>query len=112
MPSALILSRPGYPAVPRAGQPVHQRSVLPNPLVLGETLRKFPTPTADRHRPVSRRSEPSSRTAFIAEQPNPWALPQPQNPMTRHRFANPHLPSSPSASLSPFSPAPHLSIDL
>src|SRR5208337_18820 len=70
MPSALILSRPGYPAMPRARQPAHQRSVLPNPLVLGETLLKFPTPTADRDRPVSRRSEPSSRTAFIGEQPN------------------------------------------
>src|SRR2546430_12394579 len=85
MPSALILSRPGYPAMPRAGQPAHQRSVLPNPLVLGETLRKFPTPTADRDRPVSRRSEPSSRTAFIGEQPNPWDLLQPQDAMSRHR---------------------------
>src|SRR5881394_3579501 len=89
MPSALILSRPGYPAMPRAGQPVHQRSVLPNPLVLGETLRKFPTPTADRDRPVSRRSEPSSRTAFIGEQPNPWDLLQPQDAMSRHRGAKP-----------------------
>src|ERR1700737_3534873 len=85
MPSALIRSRPGYPAVPRAGQPVHQRSVLPNPLVLGETLLKFPTPTADRDRPVSRRSKPSSRTAFIGEQPNPWDLLQPQDAMSRHR---------------------------
>src|SRR5882757_3248452 len=85
MPSALILSRPGYPAMPRAGQPAHQRSVLPNPLVLGETLRKFPTPTADRDRPVSRRSEPSSRTAFIGEQPNPWELLHPQDAMSRHR---------------------------
>src|SRR5262252_9006234 len=89
MPSALIRSRPGYPAVPRAGQPVHQRSVLPNPLVLGETLRKFPPPTADRDRPVSRRSEPSSRTAFIGEQPNPWDLLQPQDAMSRHRGAKP-----------------------
>src|SRR6516165_10826929 len=89
MPSALIRSRPGYPAVPRAGQPAHQRSVLPNPLVLGETLRKFPTPTADRDRPVSRRSEPSSRTAFIGEQPNPWDLLQPQDAMSRHRGAKP-----------------------
>src|ERR1700691_5453173 len=85
MPSALILSRPGYPTMPRAGQPAHQRSVLPNPLVLGETLRKFPTPAADRDRPVSRRSEPSSRTAFIGEQPNPWDLLQPQDAMSRHR---------------------------
>src|SRR5665213_2571625 len=89
MPSALILSRPSYPAMPRAGQPAHQRSVLPNPLVLGETLRKFPTPTADRDRPVSRRSEPSSRTAFIGEQPNPWDLLQPQDAMSRHRGAKP-----------------------
>src|SRR4028118_2011993 len=89
MPSALIRSRPSYPAVPRAGQPVHQRSVLPNPLVLGETLLKFPTPTADRDRPVSRRSEPSSRTAFIGEQPNPWDLLQPQDAMSRHRGAKP-----------------------
>src|SRR6202044_1445301 len=89
MPSALILSRPGYPAMPRAGQPAHQRSVLPNPLVLGETLLKFPTPTADRDRPVSRRSEPSSRTAFIGEQPNPWDLLQPQDAMSRHRGPNP-----------------------
>src|ERR671923_2437202 len=89
MPSALIRSRPGYPAVPRAGQPAHQRSVLPNPLVLGETLRKFPPPTADRDRPVSRRSEPSSRTAFIGEQPNPWELLHPQDVMSRHRGAKP-----------------------
>src|SRR5512139_3496199 len=89
MLSAFIHSRPGYPAVPRAGQQAHQRSVLPNPLVLGETLLKFPTPTADRDRPVSRRSEPSSRTAFIGEQPNPWDLLQPQDAMSRHRGAKP-----------------------
>src|ERR1700740_3341075 len=89
MPSALILSRPGYPAMPLAEQPAHQRSVLPNPLVLGETLRKFPAPTADRDRPVSRRSDPSSRTAFIGEQPTPWDLLQPQDAMSRHRGDNP-----------------------
>jgi hypothetical protein len=38
MLSAVILSRLSYPAVPLAGQPVHQRSVLPNPLVLGKHL--------------------------------------------------------------------------
>src|ERR1700710_2060012 len=89
MPSALIRSRPGYPAMPRAGQPAHQRAGLPNPLVLGETLLKFPTPTADRDRPVSRRSEPSSRTTFIGEQPNPWELLHPQDVMSRHRGAKP-----------------------
>ena len=80
---------PSYPAVPLAGQPAHQRSVLPNPLVLGEALLKSPPPTADRDRPVSRRSEPSSRTAFIGEQPNPWDLLQPQDAMSRHRGAKP-----------------------
>src|SRR3981081_1750438 len=89
MPSALSRSPPGSPAMPRAGQPAHQRSVLPNPLVLGETLLKFPAPTADRDRPVSRRSEPSSRTTFIGEQPNPWELLHPQDVMSRHRGAKP-----------------------
>src|SRR5215469_10692579 len=111
MPSALILSRPGYPAVPRAGQPVHQRSVLPNPLVLGETLRKFPTPTADRDRPVSRRSEPSSRTAFIGEQPNPWELLHPQDAMSRHRGAKPPRRYGRSEEISLLSPEYLLSVE-
>src|SRR5438445_9587930 len=111
MPSALILSRPGYPAMPRAGQPAHQRSVLPNPLVLGETLRKFPTPTADRDRPVSRRSEPSSRTAFIGEQPNPWDLLQPQDAMSRHRGAKPPRRYGRSGEISLLSPEYLLSVE-
>jgi hypothetical protein len=89
MLSAVILSRLSYPALPRAGQPVHQRSVLPNPLVLGKHLLKIPAPTADRDRPGSRRSEPSSRTTLIGEQPNPWDRLQPQDVMSRHRGAKP-----------------------
>src|ERR687898_1708794 len=111
MPSALIRSRPGYPAVPRAGQPAHQRSVLPNPLVLGETLRKFPPPTADRDRPVSRRSEPSSRTAFIGEQPNPWDLLQPQDARRRHRGAKPPRRCGRSGEISLLSPEYLLSVE-
>ena len=38
---------------------------------------------------VSRRSEPSSRTTLIGEQPNPWDLLQPQDVMSRHRGAKP-----------------------
>ena len=38
-------------------------------------------------RTVSRRSEPSSRTTLIGEQPNPWDLLQPQDVMSRHRGA-------------------------
>ena len=87
MLSALIPARLSYPAVPLAGQLVHQRSVLSGPLVLGAALLKIPTPTADRDRTVSRRSEPSSRTSLIGEQPNPWDRLQPQDEMSRHRGA-------------------------
>src|SRR5512132_2811561 len=37
----------------------------------------------------SRRSKPSSRTALMGEQPNPWDLLQPQDAMSRHRGAKP-----------------------
>src|SRR5437868_9523353 len=89
MLSAVIPSRRSYPAVLLAEQLAHQRSVHPGPLVLGAAPRKVPTPTADRDRPVSRRSEPSSRTALMGEQPNPWDLIQPQDAMSRHRGAEP-----------------------
>ena len=87
MLSALIRSGLGYPAMPLAGQPEHQRSVHPGPLVLGAALLKPPAPTADKDRTVSRRSEPSSRTALMGEQPNPWDLIQPQDATSRHRGA-------------------------
>src|SRR5674536_300221 len=89
MPSAFIQSKHSYPAVPLARQLVHHRFVHPGPLVLGTALLKFPTPTIDRDRTVSRRSEPSSRTTLIGEQPNPWDLLQPQDVMSRHRGAKP-----------------------
>ncbi len=83
------LSRPyiAMPALPLARQLLHQRYVHPGPLVLGTNPLKIPTPTADRDRTVSRRSEPSSRTTLIGEQPNPWDLLQPQDVMSRHRGA-------------------------
>ena len=40
-------------------------------------------------RTVSRRSEPSSRTAFMGEQPNPWDVLPPQVAMSRHRGVKP-----------------------
>ncbi len=89
MLSAVIPSVHSYPAMPLARQPVHQRYVHPGPLVLGTDPRNIPTPTADRDRTVSRRSEPSSRTTLIGEQPNPWDLLQPQDVMSRHRGAKP-----------------------
>src|SRR5215831_1255723 len=87
MPSAVIPSAHSYPAVPLARQQVHQRCVHPGPLVLGTAPLNTPTPTADRDRTVSRRSEPSSRTTLNGEQPYPWDLLQPQDVMSRHRGA-------------------------
>ena len=87
MLSAVIPSAHSYPAVPLARQQVHHGCVHPGPLVLRTAPLKFPTPTADRDRTVSRRSEPSSRTTLIGEQPNPWDLLQPQDVMSRHRGA-------------------------
>ena len=87
MLSAVIPSILSYPAMRLASQPVHQRYVHPGPLVLGTAPLKNRTPTADRDRTVSRRSKPSSRTALIGEQPNPWDLLQPQDAMSRHRGA-------------------------
>ncbi len=87
MPSAVIPTVHSYPAMRLAPQQVHQRYVHPGPLVLRTNPLNSPTPTADRDRTVSRRSEPNSRTTLIGEQPNPWDLLQPQDVMSRHRGA-------------------------
>ncbi len=89
MLSALILSRLRYPAMHLAVQPANQWSVQHGPLVLVSDPRKSPTPTTDRDRTVSRRSEPSSRATLMGEQPNPWDLLQPQDVTSRHRGAKP-----------------------
>ena len=89
MLSVVIPSELSYPAMQLAPQPVHHRFVQPGPLVLRSASLKFLTPTEDRDRTVSRRSEPSSRTALIDEQSNPWDLLQPQDAMSRHRGAKP-----------------------
>src|SRR5579863_508101 len=89
MLSALIPSEHSYPAVLLAEQPVHQRFVQPGPLVLRSALLKSPAPTADTIRTVSRRSKPSSRTALMGEQPNPWERLHPQDATSRHRGAKP-----------------------
>ncbi len=89
MLSAVIPSARGYPALRLASQPANQRCVHPGPLVLRTDPLNSPTPTEDRDRTVSRRSEPSSRTALNGEQPYPWDLLQPQDAMSRHRGAKP-----------------------
>src|SRR6476620_11903160 len=111
MPSALILTVRSYPALRRATQPAHQRYVPPSPLVLGRNSRKYPPPTVDRDRPVSRRSEPSSRTTFIGEQPNPWELLHPQDVMRRHRGAKPLRRYERSQEISLLSPEYLLSVE-
>src|SRR2546429_4825091 len=87
MLSAVIPSVHSYAALRLAPQLLHQRYVHPGPLVLRTAPLNSPTPTADRDRTVSRRSEPSSRTTLIGEQPNPWDRLQPQDVMSRHRGA-------------------------
>ena len=87
MLSAFIPSGRSYPAVLLAKQLVHRRSVHSGPLVLGAASLMYLTPAMDMDRTVSRRSEPSSRTTLMGEQPNPWDLLQPQDVMSRHRGA-------------------------
>ena len=111
MPSAVIPSVHSYPALRLAPQQVHQRYVHPGPLVLGADPLNSPTPTADRDRTVSRRSEPSSRTTLIGEQPNPWDLLQPQDVMSRHRGAKPPRRYGLLGEISLLSPAYLLSVE-
>ena len=64
----------------------------------------------DKDRTVLRRSEPSSRTALIGEQPNPWELLRPQDAMSRHRGAKPPRRYGLSEEISLLSPAYLLSV--
>ena len=111
MLSAFISSEHSYPALLLAEQLVHKRFVQPGPLVLGSALLNLPTATADRDRTVSRRSEPSSRTALMGEQPNPWDQLQPQDAMSRHRGAKPRRRYELLGAISLLSPAYLLSVE-
>ncbi len=94
MLSALISSEHSYSAMRLAVQQIYQRFVRLGPLVLESGSLKLLTPTTDRDRTVSRRSEPSSRATLIGEQPNPWDLLQPQDVTSRHRGAKPPVDMS------------------
>ena len=111
MLSAVISSILSYPALQLALQPVHQWYVQPGPLVLGSTPLNSSTRIADRDRTVSRRSEPSSRTTLIGEQPNPWDLLQPQDVMSRHRGAKHRRRCELLGGISLLSPAYLLSVE-
>ena len=84
MLSAVIPSVGRQPAMLLAEQLAHESYVHPGPLVLGTAFLKSPPAAEDRDRTVSRRSKPSSRTALMGKQPNPWDLLQPQDAMSRH----------------------------
>ena len=111
MLSAVIHPGLSYPAMPLARQLAHQRSVHPGPLVLGAAPIKFPTPTEDRDRTVSRRSKPSSRASLTGEQPDPWDLLQPQDETSRHRGAKPFRRYGLLGRISLLSPAYLLSVE-
>ena len=111
MLSAVIQTEHSYPALPLARQPAHQRSVHLNPLVLETDPLKSPPPTTDRDRTVSRRSEPSSRTALTGEQPDPWDQLQPRDAMSRHRGAKPRRRYERLGAISLLSPEYLLSVE-
>src|SRR4028119_314460 len=111
MLSAVIPAERSQPAVHLAVQLAHQRFVRPGPLVLGTALLKSLTRAADRDRTVSRRSKPSSRTALMGEQPNPWDLLQPQDATSRHRGAKPSRRYGLLGKMSLLSPAYLLSVE-
>ena len=75
--------------MPLVRQLLNHWYVHPGPLVLRTAPFKYPAPATDKDRTVSRRSEPSSRTTLMGEQPNPWDRLQPQDVMSRHRGAKP-----------------------
>ncbi len=78
-----------YPASPvgtRTGTPEACPSC---PLVQWKAPLNTLTLIPDMDRTVSRRSEPSSRTTLMGEQPNPSNLLQIEDVMSRHRGAKP-----------------------
>ena len=111
MLSALIPPEGRKSAMPLAGQLTHESFVRPGPLVLGTAFLKFPPAASDRDRTVSRRSKPSSRTALMGEQPNPWDRLQPQDATSRHRGAKPSRRYGLLGKMSLLSPAYLLSVE-
>ena len=85
----LSSSRIATQRFPLEGELVHHRRTLANPLVLSKAPLNALTPTPDMDRTVSQRSEPSSRTTLMGEQPNPWNVLPLQDVMSRHRGAKP-----------------------
>src|SRR5699024_12584678 len=85
MLSAVIHPERSQSAMHLAVQLTYQWFVRPGPLVLRTDLLNSPPRAEDSDPTVSRRSEPSSRTALMGEQPNPWDLLHPQDATSRPR---------------------------
>ncbi len=89
MLSAVILSALSYPEF-TVGTITGTLAVRPSRSSrTKEDSSQYSYPAPDMDRTVSRRSEPSSRTALMGEQPNPWDVLPPQVAMSRHRGAKP-----------------------
>ncbi|KAL0315360.1 UNVERIFIED_CONTAM: hypothetical protein Sradi_5414200 [Sesamum radiatum] len=89
MLSAVIRSALGYPVF-TVGMITSTPEVRPSRSSrTRERSSQCSNATPDMDRTVSRRSEPSSRTALMSEQPNPWNILQPQVAKSRHRGAKP-----------------------
>jgi len=112
MPSALIPKEHSYPAFTPGGITGTLEVLLSRSSRTRDSLpSKILAPTVDRDRTVSRRSEPSSRTALTGEQPDPWDLLQPQDAMSRHRGAKPRRRYELSDAISLLSPEYLLSVE-
>ena len=112
MHSALILQEHSYRAFTPGG--IARTPEVPlsrSSRTRDKSPSKILAPTADRDRTVSRRSEPSSRTALTGEQPDPWDLLQPQDAMSRHRGAKPRRRYELSGAISLLSPEYLLSVE-
>lgn len=84
MLSAVIPSALGYPTFTMGTIIGTPEGLLLGPLILGKGPPNALTPTLDMDQTVSRLSEPSSHTALVGEQSNPWNILQPQVMKSKH----------------------------
>ena len=112
MLSAFILYILSYPAMRLTTQLVHHWYAHIGPLVLDAVTLNISSLVEDSSRTVSRRSEPSSRSALIDEQANPWEVLPPQDAESRHRCAKPPRRWELSEGISLLSPGYLLSVEL
>jgi hypothetical protein len=83
------LQRRGCPATALSDNRLTRGHSVPFLSYWGPFPLRQPALPADKVRPVSRRSKPSSRSLLIGEQPHPWPLMQGQDRKSRHRGTKP-----------------------